>query len=128
MAISAIGDPRIMFMDEPTTGMDPVSRRDVWKLIQELKQNKVMILTTHAMEEADVLSDRIAVIVDGKIKCVGTSLFLKNNFGDGYRISMVCVKNSQERIVELMSLIAPSSKLIDESGGSMIFTVPNENI
>ena len=90
MAISAIGDPRIMFMDEPTTGMDPVSRRDVWKLIQELKQNKVMILTTHAMEEADVLSDRIAVIVDGKIKCVGTPLSLKNYYGDGYRVNLVC--------------------------------------
>jgi ABC-type multidrug transport system ATPase subunit len=42
-------------------------------------------LTTHAMEEADALSDRIAVIVDGKFKCIGTSLFLKNNFGEGYR-------------------------------------------
>ncbi len=67
VAISAIGDPKIMFMDEPTTGMDPVSRKDVWKLIQQLKRNKVVILTTHAMEEADVLSDRIAVIADGKL-------------------------------------------------------------
>lgn len=74
VAMSAIGDPKILFLDEPTTGMDPVSRRDVWKLIQRLKQNKVVILTTHAMEEADMLADRIAVIVDGKLKCVGTPL------------------------------------------------------
>lgn len=52
-------------MDEPTTGMDPVSRQQVWNLIQKMKKNRIIILTTHAMEEADVLSDWIAVIVDG---------------------------------------------------------------
>lgn len=74
VAISAIGNPKIIFMDEPTTGMDPVSRRNIWELIQELKKDKVIILTTHAMEEADILADRIAVIVDGKMKCIGTPL------------------------------------------------------
>eukprot|EP00347_Sterkiella_histriomuscorum_P002432 403368176 len=92
VAISAIGDPRIIFMDEPTTGMDPMSRKDVWSLIQKLKRNKVIILTTHAMEEADVLSDRIALISEGKLKCVGTPLYLKNAFGDGYRISFIRVE------------------------------------
>mmetsp|Transcript_9173 Transcript_9173/g.6923 ORF Transcript_9173/g.6923 Transcript_9173/m.6923 type:complete len:193 (+) Transcript_9173:866-1444(+) len=90
VAISAIGNPKIIFMDEPTTGMDPVSRKDVWTLIQQLKKSKVMVLTTHAMEEADVLSDRIAVICDGRLQCVGTPLFLKNQFGDGYKINLVC--------------------------------------
>ena len=90
VAISSIGNPRIIFMDEPTTGMDPVSRRDVWNLIQRLKRNKVIVLTTHAMEEADILSDRLAVVCDGKLKCVGTPLYLKNAYGDGYRISLVC--------------------------------------
>jgi len=88
VAISGIGNPKIIFMDEPTTGMDPVSRRDVWELIRQLKKGRTLILTTHAMEEADVLSDRIAVICDGKLKCVGTPLYLKNNFGDGYRVSL----------------------------------------
>ena len=90
VAISAIGNPKIIFMDEPTTGMDPVSRKDVWDLISKLKRDKVIILTTHAMDEADVLSDRIGVICDGKLKCVGTSLYLKNTFGEGYKISLVC--------------------------------------
>ena len=90
VAISAIGNPKIIFFDEPTTGMDPVSRRAVWELMQDLKKDKTIILTTHAMEEADVLADRIAVVVDGMLKCVGSPLNLKNTFGDGYRISMVC--------------------------------------
>ena len=124
VAISAIGNPKVIFMDEPTTGMDPVSRKDVWELIQKLKRDKVIILTTHAMEEADVLSDRIGVICDGKLKCVGTPLFLKNNFGDGYRISLVCKEEKQEKVMELMRVLVPSSRLLDESGCSMVFTVP----
>jgi len=57
VAISGIGNPRIIFMDEPTTGMDPISRQQVWKLIQEFKKDRVVILTTHSMEEADILCD-----------------------------------------------------------------------
>jgi len=89
VAISAIGNPKVIFFDEPTTGMDPVSRRSVWELMQELKKDKTIILTTHAMEEADALADRIAVVVDGRLKCIGTPLNLKNTFGDGYKVSMV---------------------------------------
>ncbi len=127
VAISSIGNPKIIFMDEPTTGMDPVSRRDVWTLIQRLKRNKVIILTTHAMEEADILSDRLAVICDGKLKCVGTPLYLKNVYGEGYRISLVCDPGSEERILQLMSRVSPGSRLIDESGGSMVFSIGGHN-
>ncbi len=93
VAISVIGNPKIIFLDEPTTGMDPVSRRDVWALIQDLKRDKTIILTTHAMEEADALADRIAVVVDGKLKCIGTPLNLKNTYGEGYIINMICDYN-----------------------------------
>jgi ABC-type multidrug transport system ATPase subunit len=55
VAISSIGEPRIIFMDEPTTGLDPVHKREVWHLIENMKKNRVIILTTHSMEEADIL-------------------------------------------------------------------------
>jgi len=67
VAISCVGNPQVIFFDEPTTGMDPVSRKDVWTLMQELKKEKTIILTTHAMEEADALADRIGVVVDGRL-------------------------------------------------------------
>lgn len=124
VAMASIGNPRIIFLDEPTTGMDPVSRRDVWNLVQKLKKDKVVILTTHAMEEADILSDRIAVVCDGKLQCIGTPLYLKNTFGDGYRITLVINPGNERKIIDLMDVIAPSNKLIDESGGSMVFSVP----
>eukprot|EP01103_Thecamoeba_quadrilineata_P015557 TRINITY_DN4957_c0_g2_i1.p1 TRINITY_DN4957_c0_g2~~TRINITY_DN4957_c0_g2_i1.p1 ORF type:complete len:1851 (-),score=296.09 TRINITY_DN4957_c0_g2_i1:13-5565(-) len=89
VAISAIGDPKIIFMDEPTTGMDPVNRRAVWQMIQDLKRDRVILLTTHSMEEADVLGDRIGIMAYGKLRCLGNSLHLKNKYGAGYRIDLV---------------------------------------
>lgn len=123
MAISSLGDPRVLFLDEPTTGMDPKSRRHVWKLIQEMKKNRVVILTTHAMEEADVLSDRIAVMVKGRIKCIGTPLYLKNNFGDGYRLTFITRPDATEEVLEVLKSIMPAGKVGDCSAGSLVYSI-----
>jgi len=128
VAISCIGDPKIIFMDEPTTGMDPVSRRHVWNLIQELKQNRVIILTTHSMEEADVLGDRIAIMSHGEIKCLGTPLHLKNKYGDGYRINATArpdaVEDAKSHIMELL----PGANLIAETNQYLIFGLPHSHL
>eukprot|EP00743_Colponemidia_sp_Colp-15_P008092 GILK01008768.1.p1 GENE.GILK01008768.1~~GILK01008768.1.p1 ORF type:complete len:953 (+),score=144.68 GILK01008768.1:132-2990(+) len=128
VAISSIGDPRIIFMDEPTTGMDPQSRRQVWSLIQNLKKGRVIVLTTHSMEEADVLSDRICVMVDGRINCIGTALHLKNKFGEGYRVTLVSDADNFEEITSLVQTLLPSSSLLDHSAGSFVFSVPQTAI
>lgn len=62
VVISTLGDPKICFMDEPTTGMDPVNRRHVWSFIEQFKKDRVIVMTTHSMEEADVLGDRIVIM------------------------------------------------------------------
>lgn len=92
VALSTMGNPDVILMDEPTTGMDPVSRRHVWTLIQRLKSQKSIIMTTHAMEEAEILSDKLLVLNEGEVKCVGSPLELKKMLGKGYRISMICKK------------------------------------
>lgn len=69
MTIAGMNSPKVVFLDEPTTGMDPVSRRAIWDMVLELKKERVVLLTTHSMEEADVLSDEVAIMVDGLIKC-----------------------------------------------------------
>ena len=74
IARALIHDPKLILMDEPTTGMDPVNRRHVWTLIQRLKKDKSIIMTTHAMEEAELLSDKLIVLDHGQIKCTGTPL------------------------------------------------------
>lgn len=68
-------------LDEPTSGMDPSARRFTWDLLQQHRKGRTMILTTHFMDEADLLGDRIAIMADGQIKCCGSSLFLKKKYG-----------------------------------------------
>lgn len=128
VAISGIGDPRIIIMDEPTTGLDPVSRRKVWELIQKIKKDRVVILTTHSMEEADVLSDKIAIIASGRFKCIGTQLSLKHQYGDGYRITVICDPENAFIVKNTILKYIPECNLIEENAGSLFFTIPADKI
>jgi len=88
VAIALIGDPKILFLDEPTTGMDPITRRHVWDMIEAAKRGRAIVLTTHSMEEADILGDRIAIMARGRIRCIGTPIRLKTRFGAGYVVNV----------------------------------------
>jgi len=79
IAMALISDPQVLFLDEPTLGLDPQSRRELWKQIENLKGKKTILLTTHYLEEADALSDRIAIIKNGKLIAEGTSGELKRS-------------------------------------------------
>lgn len=68
-------------LDEPTSGMDPASRRATWDLLQQQRSNRTILLTTHFMDEADLLGDRIAIMAKGELQCCGSSLFLKRKYG-----------------------------------------------
>ena len=81
-----------MFIDEPTSGLDPFNRRGIWELIRKYKKDRTIILTTHFMEEADALSDRIAIMNHGEVKCCGSPMFLKNLYGSGYHLFINCHK------------------------------------
>lgn len=100
VSIALIGDPKIVFLDEPTTGMDPVSRRQVWNLIERVKRGRVTLLTTHSMEEADVLGDRIAIMKGGRLAALGSSLHLKRKFGDGYHVTILSQPPMQDALNE----------------------------
>lgn len=80
---------RTVVLDEPTAGVDPYSRRSIWDLLIKYKQGRSIILTTHFMDEADLLGDRIAIINNGRLVCVGSSLFLRARFGNGYYLTLV---------------------------------------
>ena len=73
----------MVLLDEPTTGLDPANRRRVWKVLQEQKKTSTIIMTTHSMEEADLLADNIGVMSKGKIQAAGSTLELKKQFGAG---------------------------------------------
>ena len=89
IAISLINEPKILFLDEPTLGLDVIARKELWKVINELKGKITIILTTHYMEEAESLADRIGIMANGKLVDVGTSKELikktkTNNFEDAF--------------------------------------------
>lgn len=77
----------MIILDEPTSGLDPYNRRTLWELIKNYKQDKTILLTTHYMDEADALSDRIAIMSHGELRCCGSPLFLKSKFGTGYSLT-----------------------------------------
>ncbi|KAG8366121.1 hypothetical protein BUALT_Bualt17G0042900 [Buddleja alternifolia] len=99
VAIALIGDPKLVIMDEPTTGMDPVARRHVWNVIESAKIGRSIILTTHSMEEADILADRIGIMAKGKLRCAGNSTLLKSKFGTGFtaKVSFPKVDGANEQ-------------------------------
>ncbi len=78
----------MVFLDEPTTGMDPINRRHVWDVVEAAKQDRCVVLTTHSMEEADILGDTIAIMAKGRLRCLGSTVRLKTRFGAGYKISI----------------------------------------
>ena len=70
-------------VDEPTSGVDPASRRALWTVLAKYKKGRAMLLTTHFMDEADLLSDSIAIMAEGRLRCWGTSLSLKQRYSNG---------------------------------------------
>ncbi|MFC1964792.1 ATP-binding cassette domain-containing protein [Chloroflexota bacterium] len=92
IAMALVSDPQVLFLDEPTLGLDPQSRRSIWEHIEGLKGKKTIVLTTHYLEEADALADRIAIMDEGKIVALGTSRELKDSISD-MQIMVVKAKN-----------------------------------
>uniref|UniRef100_A0A8C9PG07 ABC transporter domain-containing protein n=1 Tax=Spermophilus dauricus TaxID=99837 RepID=A0A8C9PG07_SPEDA len=81
VALAFVGDAKVVILDEPTSGVDPYSRRSIWDLLLKYRSGRTIIMSTHHMDEADLLGDRIAIISQGRLYCSGTPLFLKNCFG-----------------------------------------------
>lgn len=89
VAIAFCGDSKVVFLDEPTSGMDPFSRRFTWNVIRQYRENRCIVLTTHFMDEADLLGDRIAIMSKGQLRCAGSPLFLKKHYGVGYQLTII---------------------------------------
>jgi len=99
---SLINDPEIVFLDEPTTGLDPVGRRNTWDIISKIKeQGKTIILTTHYMEEAEILCDRIAIMEKGKIVAMGKTYKLLENAKNPFKVDFVLEKEDPKFIENL---------------------------
>jgi ABC-type multidrug transport system ATPase subunit len=108
--------------------MDPVNRRHVWTFIEKFKKDRVIILTTHSMEEADVLGDRVCVMSKGRLRAINNSIALKNKFGEGYRISVVTDQTESQTVKDIVQKMIPGAKLEDDSAGALIYQFPPSSI
>ncbi|KAL3659652.1 hypothetical protein V7S43_015327 [Phytophthora oleae] len=126
VAISLLGDSSLVFLDEPTSGMDPYSRRSTWEILLNNRNDRVMVLTTHFMDEADILGDRIAIMAEGEMRCCGSSLFLKNRFGAGYNLTLVKddSKCDDDAVAAFITSYVPSAKLLSNVGSEIAFQLP----
>jgi len=127
VGIAFIGGSRIVFLDEPTSGMDPYSRRFTWNVIRQHREGRVIVLTTHFMDEADLLGDRIAIMGDGKLCCCGSSLYLKNKYGVGYSLFLEkknATNFNSKAMRELVQSHVSTAELLNDVGTELSFQLP----
>jgi len=131
IGIAFIGGSKLVLLDEPTSGLDPFSRRMVWELLRSMKPGRATVLSTHYMDEADILGDRIAILHEGCLRCCGSSNFLKRAYGCGYNITLVLKDGAESTSVHdaVMGLLPETInksevRTLSHSGKELIIQLP----
>uniref|UniRef100_A0A8C6RXP1 ATP-binding cassette, sub-family A member 12 n=1 Tax=Nannospalax galili TaxID=1026970 RepID=A0A8C6RXP1_NANGA len=133
ISIALIGGSRVVILDEPSTGVDPCSRRSIWDVISKNKTARTIILSTHHLDEAEVLSDRIAFLEQGGLRCCGSPFYLKEAFGDGYHLTLTKKKSpnlDSNAICDTMAVTSmiqshlPEAYLKEDIGGELVYVLP----
>eukprot|EP00633_Aureoumbra_lagunensis_P008670 CAMPEP_0197307030 /NCGR_PEP_ID=MMETSP0891-20130614/4467_1 /TAXON_ID=44058 ORGANISM="Aureoumbra lagunensis, Strain CCMP1510" /NCGR_SAMPLE_ID=MMETSP0891 /ASSEMBLY_ACC=CAM_ASM_000534 /LENGTH=1306 /DNA_ID=CAMNT_0042790003 /DNA_START=140 /DNA_END=4057 /DNA_ORIENTATION=- len=130
-AIAIVGDPELVLLDEPSAGLDPVSRRNMWNVLRTTMEARAVVLTSHLMEEVEALCDRVSIMVKGKIRCLGTIQHLKNSLGSHYELDIVGIKKSNaDPIHSLVYDIfgKDAVNIASTSGGLLCYEVKKEAV
>lgn len=128
VCVAFCGGSKVVLCDEPTSGMDPASRRSLWDVLKAEKAGRTVLLSTHFMDEADVLGDRIAIMANGKLKCSGSSYFLKKQFGVGYHL--ICVKMFRcdtKKVTELLQKYIRHIEIEMDIGTELSYLLPESS-
>ena len=128
VAMAFIGGSDVVILDEPTAGMDPSARRSTWDLLLQYKTGRTIMLSTHHMDEADLLSDRIGIIARGEMECFGTPLYLKGKYGKGYSVIFDMLSGYTPGLLgDLIRKYVPTAKLVHTTDQEQAFMLPNGN-
>ncbi|KAJ6235594.1 atp-binding cassette transporter subfamily a abca [Anaeramoeba flamelloides] len=128
VACALITNPQVIFLDEPTTGLDPASKRQVWDVIRKARKKKSIILTTHSMEEADSLCDRIGIMANGILRTIGESQELKTRFGKGFKFMVHCSLEDEERVKKFVMELFPNANEMNSLAGTSNYEVPTDEV
>ncbi|XP_032304119.1 ATP-binding cassette sub-family A member 9-like isoform X3 [Coturnix japonica] len=128
LAIAILGDPQVLLLDEPMVGLDPCSRHQVWELLAERRAGRVTLICTQSVEEADTCTDRKAFLSNGRLHCVGSSLYLKRKWGIGYHLRM-CINDQCDPGLasSLVRRYIPNAVFKGRDGDELCYLLPLEN-
>lgn len=127
-ALALVGKPDLLFLDEPSSGMDPCSKRHLWQTIQtELREGCAVVLTSHSMEECEALCTRLAVMVGGSFRCLGSPQHINNRFGDGYVVKVWLYKDTHQptTVSDCLKLHFPGIQFKGQRLNLLEYHVPN---
>ncbi|KAG5485422.1 hypothetical protein LSCM4_06060 [Leishmania orientalis] len=127
VALSLIGSPQVVFLDEPSAGMDPVARRGLWTAIQRVSQNCSVVLTTHHLEEVEELADTVAIMADGALRCIGDKIHLKQKYGSGFEMSIrIARKDMRVAVQRFVEKSFPEAVLNEFKGQRFVYALPQD--
>ncbi|KAG5484800.1 hypothetical protein LSCM1_06626 [Leishmania martiniquensis] len=125
VAMALVGGPRVIFLDEPSAGMDPVARRGMWTAIQRASAHCSVVLTTHHLEEVEALADIVAIMVRGHVRCIGDKVHLKNKFGSAFEVSVLLSSAKYaERFSSFMKAELPDAVVREREGRRFVYQLP----
>ncbi|KAK3933415.1 Phospholipid-transporting ATPase ABCA1, partial [Frankliniella fusca] len=136
VGMAFVGGSKVVFLDEPTAGVDPFSRRGIWELLVKFRKGRTIILTTHFMDEADLLGDRIAIMSEGRLQCCGSSVFLKERLGSGYHLTVELEEakpydlQRKDRLLREVQSVIPSAHPQDRDDveeAEVVYTLPDRH-
>jgi len=129
VALSLMGKPKLILLDEPSTGLDPKSKRSLWAAISSRKRNASLILTTHSMEEAEALCNRIIIMAEGRVRAAGTSAELKSRFGKGFKLTVTCSNyEDKPQAADFVKKLISGAQEISNIAGTMTFYLPMKSV
>merc|ERR1712087_377429 len=127
VAIAMMGNPPIVFLDEPSTGMDPMARRSMWDFIRSTMGGRCVILTTHSMEECEALCHRLCIMTAGQLRCLGTPQHLKSKYGKGYQLDLtlnnaLALESDKAAVEEAMGALFDLA-LVEQAQTKLVYEV-----
>lgn len=128
IALALCAQSRLVVLDEPTAGVDPISKRAIWNMLYAEKRSRAILVTTHVIEEAEILGDRVAIICEGVLKCCGSTTYLKDHYVDGYRLVIIKGKSCNvSKIENRIKKYVPNANVVNDVGAQLCFTIKKQS-